>query len=223
MASQYELTKDLEEGYFPTPWMVAPDKHNGIEYPNISKMVFGVPNDWEWHPFLSWCNGEKEMIKEFISKLPPNRKNVMLETFCGSGQSSFWNEDTTRKVMQLCRQKLGACNFIFVSHKHKGGPDNCGISNSLFFDDEGCVSCEQFTVRQAALINEFCDLMICMSSGLSVSTSAWGLKPVPKLQYCGSQKCSTVALANGRIELVTTDGKDKKSADAEFEKKLMEM
>ena len=221
LASQYELTNDLEDGYFPTPWMIASEKQR--DYPNCSKMIFGVPDEWGWHPFLSWSDEEREAAEHFMAKLPLVRKNIMLETFAGSGQSPFWDENTTRKIMQICRDKLGECNFIFASHKHKGGVDNCGIENSIFFDDIGCTSAGQFTVRQCALLNDYCDLMVCMSSGLSVATSAWGLKPIPKLQYCGSLKCSTVALANGPIQLVSTDGKAREDANAEFENKLREM
>lgn len=223
LAANYELTNDLEDGFFPTPWMVSPPKQEGIDYPNVSKMIFGVDDTWEWHPYLLFSDEEIRGAEEFISKLPPNRKNIMLETFCGSGQSAFWNENTTKRIMHICRELLNGVNFIFASHKHKGGPDNIGIDNSMFFDDAGCVSCAHFTVRQTALINDYCHLMIGMSSGISVATSAWGLKPVPKLQYCGSKKCSTVAIVNGTIELVTTDFKPKEVANAEFEGKLIEI
>jgi len=223
LASQYESTKDLEDGIFPTTWMVAPDKQNGIDYPNVSKKIFGIPDNWEWHPFLTWSNEEKEMIKEFVSKFPANRRNILLETFAGSGQSPYWDEELTKKIGRVCREKLGDVNFIFASHKHKGGKDNCGIDNEIFFDDVGCFSAARFTVRQCALLNDYCDLMICMSSGISVSTSAWGLAPIKKLQYCGSKKCSTVAIANGTIELIEMDYKTKEVADTEFFNKLNEM
>src|SRR3990167_5188033 len=220
LAIQYELTKDLEDGYFPTPWM---QKEKQNDYPNVSKMLFEVPANWQWHPYLSWSDEELEAAKEFISKLPRYRKNIMLETFCGSGQSPFWDENTTRKIMRTCREKLGACNFIFASHKHKGGADNCGIDNERFFDDQGCASAGHFTARQCALLIDYCDFMVCMSYGISVVTSAWGLMPIPKLQYCGSKKCSTVALANGPIELVETDFRQGEVADAEFFNKLNQM
>ena len=223
LAAKFTGTADLEDGYFPAPHMVESVVQDGVDYPNCTKMIFDAPKEWEWHPYLTWSEEEREMIKELMGKLPPNRKNILLETFAGSGQSNYWDEATTKKIMTTCRAKLGVCNFIFCSHKHKGGVDNIGLKNDIFFDDEGCVSCANFTVRQTALVNDYCDLMICMSSGISVATSAWGLKPVPKLQYCGSKKCSTVALANGTIELVTTDFKIKPDADAEFFSKLDEM
>lgn len=223
LASKYELTKDLEDGYFPAPHMVAPDKRKGIEYSNVSKQIFGVPPDWEWHPLLVWSAKERIMIKELIDKLPVNRKNILLETFAGSGQSPYWTSETTKKIMQICREKLGPCNFIFGSHKHLGGENNCGISNEQFFDDAGCISCSNLTVRQVGLINNYCDLMIGLSSGVSVATSAWGLKPTPKIQWCGSRICSTAAIANGRFELVTTDLKTREVATTEFENKLIEI
>lgn len=219
-ASKWELTKDLEDGYFGTPWMVATEKQDGIDYSNVSKMIFGVPDEWAWHPYLTWSDEEIANAKEFMSKLPPNRKNILLECFCGSGQNQYWEVAFTKKIMAECRAKLGAVNFIFASHKHKGGPNNEGLPNEMFIDEAGVVSAAHFTVRQAALLIDYCDLMICMSSGISVSTSAWGRKPVTKLQYCGSKKCSTVALSNGPIELITTDGKSKEVADKEFFEKL---
>lgn len=223
LAKQYELTADLEDGYFPTPWMVASEKQDGIEYPNVSKKIFGVPNEWVWHPRLFWCQEELNAAHDFMAKLPPNRKNILLETFCGSGQSQFWDEDFTKKIMSVVRTKLGPTNFIMASHLHKGGVSNIGLPNEMFIDEPGVVSAAHFTVRQAALLNDYCHLMICMSSGISVATSAWGLKPTKKLQYCGSKKCSTIAIANGPIELVTTDFKPKPVADAEFFVKLDEM
>lgn len=222
-AAKWELTKDLEDGYFPTPWMVASEKQDGIDYPNVSKMVFSVPAEKEWHPCLNWSDEEREATRKFMDALPRGRYNILLETFCGSGQSAYWDEQTTKDIMSICRDIKGECNFVFVSHKHKGGPNNEGLPNEMFFDSDGCVSAAHFTVRQAALLNEYCDLMVCMSSGISVSTSAWGLRGTPKLQFCGSKKCSTVALANGPIELVTTDFKQKKDADKEFYDKLKEM
>lgn len=223
LAKEYELTADLEDGYFPTPWMVNSDKQDGIDYPNISKMVFGIPNEWRWHPRLFWDQDEICSVHDFMAKLPTDRKTILLETFCGSGQSAYWDEALTKKIMHECRAKFGLVNFIMASHKHKGGPNNEGLPNEMFIDEEGVVSAAHFTVRQAALLIDYCDLMICMSSGISVSTSAWGRKPTQKLQYCGSKKCSTVAISLGPIELVTTDFKTKPDADAEFFNKLNEI
>ena len=223
LASQYDATKDLEDGYFPAPWQVATDKQDGVEYPNVSKMIFDVPMDWEWHPLLSWSNTEIREAKAFMDALPKGRRNILLETFAGSGQSNYWDVELTKKIMAECESVLGPTNFIFGSHKHKGGQDNCGLDNEILCDGQGRVSAAHFTVRQVALLDSYCDLMVCMSSGISVATSAWNLTPSPKLQYCGSRKCSTLAIASGPIDLVTTDFKLKPEADAEFFNKLNEL
>lgn len=209
VASQYELTADLEDGYFPAPYMLA--DRQGWDYANCARTVFGISRACEWHPYLSFSDEEKEMAKEFISALP-KRKTIMLETFCGSGQSK-WDDEMTVRTIELCRKHLGGCNFIFASH-----PDN-----ARFFDDDGMVSASHFTVRQTALLNDYCDLFVGISSGISVATSCWGNKPVPKIQYCGSFVCSTVSLANGPITLVTADGKTARQSRLEFENKLIEL
>ncbi|MEK6883387.1 MAG: hypothetical protein AABY22_27415 [Nanoarchaeota archaeon] len=223
LSSQYELTKDLDVGFFPTPWMVASEKQHGIPYTDCSKMVFGVPSDWAWRPYLSWSEEEKDNAHGFMYKLPKGRKNILLETFCGSGQAYNWDEFTTKKIMAICRDKLGPTNFIFASHAHKGGVNNIGLPHEMFIDEEGVVSAAHFTVRQAGFLINYCDLMVCMSSGISCATSAWDLKSVPKLQYCGSKKCSTAGIANGEFHLVEMDGRPKKVADKEFFSKLEEI
>ncbi len=225
IAKDFEDTKDLQNGFFPAPHMIPSEKQDGIDYTDCSKMIFGVPKEWEWKPVLNWSAEEEKQIHDFVMKLPeiPFRKTILMETFCGSGQSCYWDEFTTKKIMAICREKLGPTNFIFASHKHKGGPNNEGLPHDMFIDEEGVVSAAHFTVRQAGLLINYCDLMVCMSSGVSCATSAWGLKPVKKLQYCGSKKCSTVGIANGPIELVTTDGKSKEVADTEFYQKLSEV
>ena len=222
LKSQYPGTYDLEDGYFPAPHMVSSEKQDGIDYADCAKMIFGVPKEWEWHPVLQWSDEEREMVRSMMDSLPKGRKNILIENYCGSGQSAHWNEDTTRKIMKICREKLGDVNFIFASHKSTG-MNGADIMNSSFFDDIGCIGLEKLTVRQASLAINYCDLMVCMSSGISVSTSAWGLRPVPKLQFCGSRKCSTVALANGTIDLVTTDFKHISATTIEFENKLKQI
>lgn len=222
LAKDFEDTSDLENGYFPAPHMIAPEKQDGIPYTDCSKMIFGVPKEWEWHPVLAWSDEEREMVRAIMEALPKGRKNILIENYCGSGQSAHWNEDTTRKIMKICREKLGDVNFIFASHKSTG-MNGMDIMNSVFFDEAGCIGLEKLTVRQAALAINYCDLMVCMSSGISVATSAWGLKSVEKLQYCGSRKCSTAGIANGPIELVTTDFKHISATTVEFENKLKEM
>lgn len=190
--SHFKSVQDLEKEYFPAPWMYEPGdpQRAGVDYPNISKRVFGVDQSWEWHPYLYFSDEEKEMVKDFCSSLP-HSKTVMLETDSRSGQSA-WNDNMTKNTMRLCREKFGKCNFIFASEK----------DDSRFFDDTGVVSCSHFTIRQSALINNYSDLFVGISSGISVSTSCWGNKPTPKIQYANTFTCSTVSLANGPIDLI---------------------
>ena len=215
----FELTKDLEDGFFPAPWMFDPENpiRKETNYAEISKKVFGINSSYEWHPVLNFSNEEKEMAREFCLKLP-HKKTIMLEANSGSGHSA-WHDGMTRNTMRICREKLGKCNFIFASHG----------DSSRFFDDDGTVSCGHFTVRQTALINNYSDLFVGVSSGISVATSCWGNKPTPKIQYCGSIVCSTVPLANGPIELISCEkyafppawNHDK--AELAYESKLIEM
>lgn len=188
----FQSLKDIEEEYFPAPWLYLPDDKErfGIDYPNISKKIFKINDNLEWHPMLYHTNYEKEMIKDFCEKLPFN-KTIMLETECRSSQSS-WDDNMTIETINLCRKKLGKCNFIFGSLK----------DSSKFFDDIGMVSCSAFTLRQAALVNNYVDLFIGISSGLSVAVNCWGNKPTPKIQYTNSFICSTVSISNGITNLI---------------------
>jgi len=191
---ELELTKDLEQGYFPAPWMVETiEQRSGVDYPNFSRRVFGANFAWEWHPYLGFSDEEREAVKEFCSRLP-HKKTIAIETDTSSLLSPL-DDNLIRETMAMCRQKLGKCNFIFV----------CVSDNSKFFDDPGVVSCSQFTVRQTALVNNYSDLFIGVSSGISQAVNCWGNKPTPKLQYCGSFTGSSVSIANGPIELVVTD------------------
>jgi hypothetical protein len=126
----------------------------------------------------------------------------MLETDYNSSQSG-WNDELTVETMRICRQEWGECNFIFASNR----------DNTRFFDDKGVVSARNFTIRQVALINDYANLFIGVSSGVSVATSAWGLKPTPKIQYCNSLICSTASLSNGDFELVAPSKEINKIAD----------
>ena len=188
---KFDWSADLEDGFFPAPWALEPKDRDMIDYPNISKKIFGIPNSYEWHPYLSFSDEEREMVKDFCNKLP-YKKTIMLETDSESGQTG-WNDDFTKDTIRICREKLGNCNFIFASKK------DC----STFIDDIGVVSASNFTVRQTALINNYSDLFVGVSSGISVATSCWGNKPTPKIQFCNSFICSTVSLANGPIELIS--------------------
>lgn len=189
----FESTKDLELGYFPGTWMMHASRRPGVDYPNVSRMVYGADSSWEWHPYLGFIDEEREAVREFCSRLP-HKKTIMLETDFTSGVSP-WDDDLTRDTMAICRQKLGRCNFIFA----------CAPDNSRFFDDVGVVSCSQFTVRQTALVNNYSDFFIGISSGISQAVNCWYNNPTPKIQYCGSFIMSSVSIANGPFELVVKD------------------
>jgi hypothetical protein len=188
--SGFDLTRDLDDGFFPVPWMFTAEQRRGVPYPNVSKRLFGVPGDWPWHPVLAFSVEEKEKVRDLCLGLP-HKRTVMLETEARSGHSA-WNDGLTRRTMRICRELLGACNFIFASKS----------DSSRFFDDEGVASCADLTVRQTSLVNDYSDLFVGVSSGISVATSRWGAKPTPKIQYCGDRICSTVDLAVGHISLI---------------------
>lgn len=186
----FESTRDLDDGFFPVPWMFTAEQRHGVSYPNVSKRLFGIDASWPWHPVLNFSDKEREEVRDLCARLPHSR-TVMLETEAVSGHSA-WNDGLTRRTMRVCREVLGPCNFVFASLG----------DHSRFFDDEGVASCSHLTVRQASLVNDYSDLFVGVSSGLSVSTSRWGARPTPKVQYCGSWVCSTVDLAMGPISLV---------------------
>jgi hypothetical protein len=192
---QFESTKDLDGGYFPTPWQ-NPKRPIGMHYADVPKMVFGVDKSYIWHPYLCFSDEEREMARAFCAKLP-HSKTIMLETFMKSGDV-HWNEEMTRSTMQLCREKFGKCNFIFASLFDRD-------KNSKFFDDDGVVSTSQFTVRQNALIYNHCDLFIGVCSGISIAVSCWGNKPVPRIEWCGSPPISMGPITNGPLASVFYD------------------
>lgn len=185
---EFDITSDLEDGYFPAPWMVS--DRDTSQYANVSKKIFGIPNNFEWHPHLGFSKEEKINANNFILDLP-KRKNILLETKFHSGQSG-WDDDLTKKTISICREHWGECNFIFASLN----------SNA---DSFGGISCQEFTVRQMTLINNLCDLFVGVSSGISVATSCWGSSPIPKIQFCNSIQCSTQAIANGEIHIICPD------------------
>ena len=202
----FESTKDLDEGYFPTPWMVPGSSRANLDYVNVPRKVFGVDPSWEWHPYLGFSQEERQAVEEFCQKLP-HKRTIMLETDFASGKSP-WDDDLTRETISLCRQKLGACNFVFV----------CAVDITKFVDDPGVVSCAQFSVRHTGLVNNYSDLFIGVSSGISQAVNCWGNKPTPKLQYCGSFIMSSVSIANGPFELVVKDppGSNPKEHEAKY-------
>jgi hypothetical protein len=199
----FERTKDLTDGYFPAPHHMSASQREGIEYSNVSRKVFGIPLDIPWHPMLFWSDEEREMIRLFHFNLP-YKKTILFETFGGSGQTRL-NDRMIRKTLQLINNHSLNINIIFVSHKYV----NQAFGSETFPDDilkmNGVVQASHFTVRQTALLINYTDLMICVSSGISVVTSAWGLKPTPKLQFCGSVICSTAAIGSGPVHLVTSN------------------
>ena|SRR3990167_114993 len=212
-SKEYELTADLDDGYFPAPHMMSMENRRGIDYPNVSRKIFGVSSDKEWHPYLSWSFDEQRAAEILLQiRKTDDRHIIMLETFCGSGQSR-WDDLMTVKTIEMCREKWGASYFLFASHKN----------TEQFKDFEGYISCAHLTPRQTALLINYCDLFVGISSGISVVTSAWGLKPVPKIQYCGSFTCSTVTLSACEINLITSDDKDLDASKSEFYDKLKEV
>lgn len=216
LAKNYEDLADLDEMYFPAPWMLSPQKRHGIDYPNCSRKVFGVPDDYEWHPLLNHSEEEATNVFDFIEELPEGRR-IFFETFAGSSQSSLTHEMITDTI-RLCKEKWPGCIFIFASHKYlrtqETFPEN-------FFNHTDIFSCGGFTVRQCALVADYCNLIISVSSGLTVAASRWGAVTVPIIQFCGSWICSTASLAKGRpFELVTADNKLLQLAQAEFNLRL---
>lgn len=202
-------------GYFPAPHQMSVSKRHAIPYPLISKKVFGIPNNYEWHPVLAFSDEEIEVVKNFIPRRYVEHY-IAIETMAGSGQSVL-NDIQVRKSMEICREILGVCNFVFLSNKYLRG-------NELFpadiINDANNLFCADFTVRQCALIVDLCDLLISVSSGITVASSCWGNEPVPTIQYTGSAICSTETMALGRFELVTHDEKPVHVAENEFYERL---
>lgn len=211
----YELTADLDEGYFPAPHQLSVEERDGIDYPNCSRKIFRIDRDWEWHPLLSFSDNEIEKIQGFVRDIE-FEKIIIMEVDCGSGQS-IWNDEMTNESIRICRELWGNCAFIFASKSKYSSNE---YKNLKGFQ---CVDASFLSVRQTSLLIDDCDLMICISSGISVATSRWGSRPVPKIQFCGSFQCSTVTLATGPIELITHDGKHPDSAKAEFYDRLKTM
>lgn len=211
LAKDYELTADLEDGYFPTPWMVKPEARHGINYPVVSKRVFGVPDHLPWHPLLNFSEKERTAVDSWIAKDGPV---ILIETFAGSGQSKL-THDMVMSAMQMCYAESGGrCTFVFVSHKYLNGQEE--FPEILFRDSVKFA--KEFTVRQCALLANYCDLFISVSSGVSVASSYWENKQFPMLQYCGSAVCGTKELANGECVQVFSD--DNPGAEQEFYESL---
>ncbi len=192
--ADFEGLRDLENGYFPAPWCVLPNNDlNAVNYSNISRLVCGADPSWEWHPYLCFSDEEKEAAKDFCASLP-YAKTIMFETQLRSAGNFNLAEDTIRSLMQLCRNKFGNCNFIFASM----------MDHTKYIDDPGVVSASHFTVRQTALVHDYCDLFIGVCSGITMACSSWGRKPVPRVELCGSMIVSSV-IANGPVTSVICD------------------
>lgn len=209
----FESTKDLDEGYFPAPWLTPLSetiRPAGTHYADIPRRVFGADASWEWHPYLCFSDEERDQTREFCSKLP-HKKTIMLETFMKSA-NVHWTDEMTINTMRLCRNRFGKCNFIFASN----------IDTSKFIDDEGVVSCSNFTVRQTALIHNYCDLFMGVCSGISTATCCWNNKPVPRIEWCGSYPISATPIANGPVISVFFDNISLDEARRQLEIKTIE-
>ena len=66
------------------------------------------------------------------------------------------------------------------------------------------VSASNFTVRQCSLVHDLSDLFIGVCSGITMASSCWGAKPVPRVEMCGSPIVSSV-IANGPVTSVICD------------------
>lgn len=225
LAKTRKDTADLTEGYFPATHQVPSEKREGVEYGLVSKMVFKGTDEQIWRPYLNWSVEEEDAIRKFSESFNPNYKTILLETFAGSGQSPHYDVETTKEIMKVCMEKFnGSVNFVFGSHKHIGGISNCGIPNEdLFSEHLDCYFAHHFTPRQIALLSNHVDLIIGISSGISVVTSAWNIRSVPKIQWCGSRICSTQAISNGPFYLVEAEFKTKEVTTREFFNKLREV
>jgi len=212
LAKNYEALADLDEMYFPAPWMLAPQKRHGIDYPNCSRKVFGIPNDYPWHPVLEFSDSELLNVYQFMTKTRTT-KNILFETFAGSSQSKLTHEMVIEAI-RLCKQEWPGCKIYFASHKYLREQENFPEG---FFEQENVFSCSQFTVRQCGILNNHVDLIISVSSGITVACSHWGAKNTPVIQYTGSFICSTKSLAEGReFELITADNKTPEQSQNEF-------
>lgn len=218
LAAQFEDTKDLIGGFFPAPYMIPVEKRHGWDYPNCSRKIFGVPDDWDWHPVISHSHLEECYVRDWIFNLP-ERRNIIFETFAGSDQSKITHEMIVRSI-EICREQWKDCNIIFVSHKYLKSQEKFPES---FFEQPGIYSASHLTVRECGLLTHWSKLMISVSSGIAVACSAWGMKPIPIIQFTGSFICSTKSLALGQFELVTYDDKPFENAKEEFYNKLTEL
>lgn len=201
LKNNYPSLADIDYGYFPAPHQVPVEKRHNITYPDVSRKVFGVPDNYEWHPCIEFSEEECEAADKYISDIGEG-KLVYFETFGGSGQSLL-NKEMVFATMAICDVIWPNCKFIFGSHKFLRGEEEFP---KFFFLQPRIYSSSSFTVRQSALIAERADLIISVSSGLTVAASSWGGNKIPILQFCGSDICGTKTLALGEMIQVFADG-----------------
>lgn len=208
----YESMKDLHNGYFPAPWAMLPNNAlNDVNYSNIPRMVYGADPSLAWHPYLGFSNEEREMAREFCSNLP-HPKTIMFETQLRSAGNFNLSEEVIKNMMAICRAKFGKCNFIFASM----------MDHTKYVDDPGVVSASHFTVRQTALVHNYCDLFIGVCSGLTQVASCWGNKPVPRVEMCGTMIQSSV-IANGPVTSFICDNMSLENMNIGFARTVQEV
>lgn len=212
LKKNYPELADIDYGYFPAPHQIPVHLRHGWEYSNCSKNVFGIPENYKWHPVLKYSEEESEAVKMFLDLLLA-AKVICIESFAGSGQS-LMSDKQIRRTMDICREELGQCNFVFVSHKYLNG-------NEKFPEDilamEDVFTASHFTVRQCGLLVGYSDLLVSVSSGITVASSHWGNKPTPIVQFAGSWICSTKSIALGEFHLITYDDKPLHIAVSQYE------
>lgn len=217
LKKNYPSLADIDVGYFPAPHQMTPVQRHGLDYPSCSKRVFGVPMHYPWHPVIAFSVEEVNDCNRFLQRIG-TQKRVFIETFAGSGQSLF-DEEMLVHAMNICSEYWPDCAFILGSHKFLRGNESFP---SYLYDKPNVVSLgEWFTVRQSALISSACNLMLSVSSGLTVAASAWDIPCPPILQYCGSWVCSTKTLATSECVLVTADDKPRQQGKDQYFIKLM--
>lgn len=215
---KFKSISDLHEAYFPAPWMLDPIRRHGLSYPEVSKKVFGVPSEWEWHPMLEFSEDDYDMVEAFLNNIGMYKK-VLIETFAGSGQSLLDSEMITH-AMFLCKEHWPNCEFIFASHKYLRGDEQFP---EWLLSQDNVHSAAKFTVRQCALIAGSCDIILSVSSGITVAASCWFNRPVPILAFAGSEICGTRAIALGEYQLVTADERSLDAAKKEYYEKLVSL
>ena len=101
------------------------------EFYNKSQTVVNHGSSKSFYNNTSLTEEEKAEIMRWFpphnairSKTNPTdliaKKCVAIETFAGSSQSKLTDE-MVRETMKLCKEQLGECYFIFMSHKYLNG------------------------------------------------------------------------------------------------------